>query len=339
MSVAMVAVGATAVSGIMGANAAKKGAQAQAQSAADATALQKEQFDKQVELQEPFRRTGVAANSRLAYLLGLTPDAPGGGGAAAVDRNAIRERLLPQYTTTTAPALPHWSGGDESAQSQQWWNLPTSSVNEAELNAAIDREVAQMTAAQQAASAAQQQSAMNDPAFGSLMRNFTKADMEADPVYQSGLQFGLDEGRKGVNRIAAAGGGQLSGATLKALTRFGNDYGSTKANESFNRFNTNQDRAYNKLAGVSGAGQQATNQVGAASANFANNASNNIIGAGNARAAGYIGGANAIGNAVGQGVGAWQGNSLMNRLFPSGGSTPSFGTGPAFGNQDIGQFL
>jgi hypothetical protein len=108
-------------------------------------------------------------------------------------------------------------------------------------------------------------------------------------VYQSGLQFGLSEGEKGINRQAAATGSSLSGATLKALTRFGNDYGSTKANESFNRFNVNQDRTYNKLAGVSGAGSRPRTRSAQAAQNFGTNQAGNITSAGNARAAGYIG--------------------------------------------------
>ena len=140
---------------------------------------------------------------------------------------------------------------------------------------------------------------------GSLARNFTMADRDSDPVYQSGLQFGLDEGTKGINRQAAAGGNMLSGATLKALTRFGNDYGSTKAGESFNRFNVNQDRGYNKMAGLSGAGMQATNQVNAAGQNMANNISSTQQGMGNARASGYIAQGNAWQNALNQGVSAF----------------------------------
>jgi hypothetical protein len=45
---------------------------------------------------------------------------------------------------------------------------------------------------------------------GSFARRFTSADMNADPVYQSGLQFGLDQGTQGINRQAAAGGFRAS---------------------------------------------------------------------------------------------------------------------------------
>jgi hypothetical protein len=95
------------------------------------------------------------------------------------------------------------------------------------------------------------------------------------------------------------------------LTKYGNDYGSTKANESYNRFNNDQTNQYNRYAGLSGAGQQATNQVSAAGQNMANNVSQNQIGAGNARASGYMGSANAISGAIGQGYNNYQQNQLM----------------------------
>ena len=174
---------------------------------------------------------------------------------------------------------------------------------------------------------------------GQFARRFTRADMNADPVYQSGLQFGLSEGAKGINRQAAAGGSMLSGATLKALTRFGNDYGSTKANESYNRFNTDQNSQYNKLAGLSGAGQQATNQVNAAGQNMANNISASQQGVGNARGSAYLSQGNSWQNAINGGVSAFKNsgnnfNSLYGGSGISGGG--GFGTGSAFGNEDYG---
>lgn len=159
---------------------------------------------------------------------------------------------------------------------------------------------------------------MNSGQFG---RKFTAADMNADPVYQSGLQFGLDQGTQGINRQAAAGGNFLSGATLKALTRFGNDYGSTKANESYNRFNTDQNSQYNKLAGLSGAGQQATNQVGAAGQNMANNISNSQQSMGNARGSSYIAQSNAWQNALNGSVSAFRGGGGGGFSAPAGATT------------------
>lgn len=138
--------------------------------------------------------------------------------------------------------------------------------------------------------------------FGSLTRKFTMADRDADPVYQSGLQFGLDEGRNAINARAIAGGGYDSGATLKALTRFGNDYGTTKAEGAYNRFNNDNTNIFNRLAGVSGAGQVANNAITTVGAKTADNVANLQTGIGNAQAAGMVGSANAWGNAA-QGIG------------------------------------
>jgi len=166
---------------------------------------------------------------------------------------------------------------------------------------------------------------------GSLLRRITQADIDADPVYQSGLKFGLDQGRDAINARAIAGGvpgGYDSGATLKALTRFGNDYGSTKANESYNRFVGDQGNIYNRLAGVSGAGQTATNQVQAAGTNAANNTAELLTGAGNARAAGIVGGASAWNNALGGVAGAAQGyqsNRILEELLKRRGGYTGYG--------------
>ena len=368
MSVLWVGAAATVAGAAISANASGKASKAQAQSAADATGLQREQFDKQVELQEPFRQTGVAANSKLAQLMGLsTPtnggqlvQQPDGSYAPAPDRSALREQLLSQFTHQNAATAPvagsgfslatmggSVSGKDDPRFVGGQGAGAGSTVDEAGLNAEIDRQLA----AQQQSQASAQAANNADPAYGSLLRTFTTADLNADPVYNSGLQFGLSEGEKGINRQAAATGSSLSGATLKALTRFGNDYGSTKAGDAYNRFTNNQNLVYNKLAGVSGGGQQATNQIGSASQNYATNAGNLMTSAGNARAAGYVGSANAINGGIGSAINGYQNNQLMNKIFPNSGGgfqsgfsntgvgSSGFGTGLAYGNQDYGAFI
>lgn len=60
--------GSAAISG----SASKKAANAQAQAAADANAAQERMFNRQVELQEPFRQAGITANNRILDLLGLS---------------------------------------------------------------------------------------------------------------------------------------------------------------------------------------------------------------------------------------------------------------------------
>ena len=69
------AIGAVAsiAGGAMASSAAGKAAKTQAAAADRATALQGEIFDKQTELQAPFRAGGLTAQNRLLTLLGLNP--------------------------------------------------------------------------------------------------------------------------------------------------------------------------------------------------------------------------------------------------------------------------
>ena len=308
------------ISGIMGSDAASEGVAAQERGAAQANATQRYMYDTTRADNAPFLATGTAANKRLAYLMGLRPS------TQSMTRDQLRAELLPKYQTEASGAVPVYGS---SSLFEEGRNIPDSyrpavpaSLDEAGLNAAIEARLAQQ--AQDA------QTGQGDADFGSLSRNFSSADLNADPVYQSGLQFGLNEGTKGINRQAAAGGSLLSGATLKALTRFGNDYGSTKANESSNRFGVNQDRQYNRLAGLAGTGQTASSQVGAAGANMANNISANQIGVGNAQAAGGIAGANAISGGISSGYGNYQGNQLLKILSNRNtyNSANNFGNAP-----------
>lgn len=61
--------------GLIAAGGAKSAANTQAQAARDAAAAQERMFEKQIELQEPFRQGGMTAQNRLLMLLGLDPNA------------------------------------------------------------------------------------------------------------------------------------------------------------------------------------------------------------------------------------------------------------------------
>jgi len=77
----MVAV-AIAGAGVLGAGASiyssSKAADAQREGIDASTAAQQKAFDKQVELQEPFRQGGITSQNRLMTLLGLSPGADSG---------------------------------------------------------------------------------------------------------------------------------------------------------------------------------------------------------------------------------------------------------------------
>ena len=62
------------VGGLLGSRGQDKAAAAQAAAQRDAMAAQQAMFERQVELQEPFRQAGLTAQNRLMTLLGLGPD-------------------------------------------------------------------------------------------------------------------------------------------------------------------------------------------------------------------------------------------------------------------------
>ena len=182
----------------------------------------------------------------------------------------------------------------------------------------------------------------NAPGYGSLAKSFDELyggdKFQQDPSYQ----FRVDEGIKAVNRSAAARGMLESGATLKGLTRFGQREGSQEYQNAFNRFQVERAARLNPLQSLMGSGQSATNVMTGSTGQFGQNEQANIYNAGQARASGYIGSANALTNALGQIAGyasaAPMNNAIMgyyNRNAPGGtGTGPggSFEPGGGFGS-------
>jgi hypothetical protein len=246
--------------------------------------------------------SGSALESFVASGGALGSAAAGGGGVAG--GSSILSKLLP--TGSLSSSIVPIAGqvisgilGSNAAGDAADAQIAASQAGIGEARRQYDQTRADFEPWRQAGSAAMKRLDTLLQPGGDLSRRFSAADLEADPVYQSGLEFGLNEGRNAINARAVAGGGYDSGATLKALTRYGNDYGSTKANESYNRFNTDMTNLYNRNAGVAGMGQTATGTVASAGQNTSNNIINATSDMGNSRAASIVGGANSWANSIG----------------------------------------
>ena len=159
-----------------------------------------------------------------------------------------------------------------------------------------------------------------DFSSSNLGRKFTLADFENDPVNRASFDFGMKQGTSGIDRMMASRGLRNSGATLKALTKFGTDYTGQKAGESYNRFVGDQGNIFNRLAAISRIGQTATNQTATMGANMANNIGDIGMGAANARGAAEIARANAIGGGLSNFGNSAQSWYMLNELNkPPGG--------------------
>jgi hypothetical protein len=130
--------------------------------------------------------------------------------------------------------------------------------------------------------------------YGRYAKDFGMSDFTADPGYA----FRLAEGQKTLERNAAARGGLISGGALKAATRYGQDMGSQEYQNAFNRYQTNRANQLAPLGSLLTSGQAAASNQGAAAGNYGTQAGGNITGAGAASAAGQVGSANALTNAL-----------------------------------------
>lgn len=170
--------------------------------------------------------------------------------------------------------------------------------------------------------------------------------VQMDPGYA----FARGQGQEAIDRMSAASGGRLSGASLKAASQYNTDYATTKYDGAYNRLNQARGDRLNRLAALAGIGQTSTQQTGANGLSMAQG-----LGAfGNSSAQGISGNMTAQGNASGAGQLA-QGNiwgSAGNQLaslygrnqsaFPASSATPvydggySIGQGSAYGGNRAG---
>lgn len=148
--------------------------------------------------------------------------------------------------------------------------------------------------------------------LASNYQKFGMSQFQADPGYQ----FRLSEGLKGLDRQAAARGGLISGAALKAATRYGQEAGSQEYANAFNRYQTERDAQLNPLQSLAGVGQTTAQQMGQAGTTMASNVGNALESGANARASGYIGQANALTSALGTGLNYYQNQQWMNQMNP-----------------------
>ena len=90
--------GSSLIGGIMGSKSASKAAEAQAASAREALALQKQMYDQTVTRNQPFYASGVGANNRLATILGT------GGNAGDADYGSLtRNFSMDDYLSNKDP--------------------------------------------------------------------------------------------------------------------------------------------------------------------------------------------------------------------------------------------
>ena len=306
---------AVAVAGLVGtvyaankqSKAAKSAAQAQTQAAGDANKLQWQMFQQARQDNEPFRQNALAAQQEYMALMGLgSPQTPGAQTTPQGTQGVNSQGAYTLGPYANNPFEKFAGGGSGSFDGSTMGPLMARNTR---IFDPVDRGMAERGGIPRLGQQPPQQAAAPaTPAQTPQQLQQSAFDrFRNTPGYQFGLQTGFDQ----VQASAAARGGLFSGATMKALQKFGNDYADQQGYTPY----------MNRLASLAGMGQTANAQNAQMGMNYANQAGANLINAGNARASGIQNSANAwsqgIGNAVG--IGGWLAGQY------DGGGTNAYG--------------
>tara|TARA_R110000868_G_scaffold11934_2_gene57948 strand:+ start:579 stop:1433 length:855 start_codon:yes stop_codon:yes gene_type:complete len=162
--------------------------------------------------------------------------------------------------------------------------------------------------------------------YGKYSKDFGMSDFTTDPGYQ----FRLEQGMKALNSSAAARGMGMSGANIKGATEYGQNLGSQEYQNAFNRYQTNRTAQLAPLQSLYAGGQAAAAgsaaQAGALGANLGQTYTGlgqglgqAAVAGGNAQASGYLNQANAVTNALNQGMSSYTMNKYLGNLGGAGG--------------------
>lgn len=253
---------------------------------------------------EPYTYAGGNASRKLAELLGIAD--PAGYDAKRPTRDQFWNQVSTEHYKRYGQGYD--AGSDMGAVNQE-----------------VDRRYQQALSEWEKGMEQYVKDNPADMSKATLLKDFSMDDFVKDPGYD----FRQAEGEKGLNRSLAARGGLLSGAALKAIDRYNQDYASNEFNNAYNRDAANKARKFSFLSGTAGQGLQAAGTIVGAGQNAANQSSNAAMNAGNNNANMYYQNGqmqadnqfNAFQNDIGNGIYAWD---RFNK--PVTGS-PTYGSG------------
>lgn len=140
---------------------------------------------------------------------------------------------------------------------------------------------------------------------------FSLEEFQKDPGYQ----FRLKEGLRALENRAAAEGTRISGNQLRGLVRYNQDLAAQDWMNSFNRYQAERAARLNPLQSLAGMGQTTAANVAQQAGQYGQNMAQNAATMGNIRASGYMGTANALAGALGQGLNAYQNQYYMDKYL------------------------
>jgi hypothetical protein len=308
MSWTAVAIAGAAVVGGVASNQASK---RQAGAANDATGAQLAMFDQTQANLQPWMQGGQAARMRLSDLMGMdsSPRLTSVGDAGTTFNPALIND--PEYYNAWQDIF----GGPNQGRSDKW--------SEEDLSRQIRDRLP--------ASYLKKLSGPSSPDSGMLMKPFGMEDFKESPAYQ----FNLQQGQKAIEKAAAKRGTYYAPSTLQDISKFSQGMASNEFNNAYGQYNQNMKNIWDRLYSLSGSGQNAAANVGGFGTTVAGQVGENMIGAGNAQAAGTVGGANALTG----GVNNYLNYSMMQQMLQGQQQSSVRGNSSLTGAGDLNQYL
>jgi hypothetical protein len=151
--------------------------------------------------------------------------------------------------------------------------------------------------------------------FGSLNTPFNMDTFKSlTPQYN----FNLQQGAQGTLNQDSNAQGAESGAALKDLMSFNQNYANNSFNSAFQNYNTQQNNIFNRLNSIATLGSNAGSNSATGASSFAGAIGGTLGSIGASQAAGTIGSANAITGGIGGAAGAFYGQNALNQILNQG---------------------
>jgi hypothetical protein len=153
--------------------------------------------------------------------------------------------------------------------------------------------------------------------YGSLNQQFNADTFKSmSPAYQ----FQLQQGGQGTLNASSSGQGAESGAALKELQGYNQNFANTSFNNAFNQYQTQQNNVFSRLSNLATLGSSAGSNSTTGAGQFSGQIGTATAGVGAALGAGSVAAGNALGNTANSLGGLYSGNGFT-------GSTTAYSPG------------
>lgn len=168
--------------------------------------------------------------------------------------------------------------------------------------------------------------------YGSLNAPFTMDNFKSlSPQYN----FDLQQGAQGTLNSSAGGQGALSGAALKDLMSYNQNYANNSFNSAFSNYQSQQNNIFSRLSNIATLGSSAGSNSTTGAGQFSGQIGNSLGAIGASQAAGTVGAANALSGGLTSAGNTYLGQQNLSQILgasnttynPSGGgSYPAYTT-------------